>query len=131
MINTVKSLKKLAENDYETEQCLEYFKKVDSSYNEDKSARLDIARALVESGFPDIALKCLKFYTRTNFFENEQTWPCSFYLLRSIWNFSDVYSEVALVNNLNTNTVSSTLDIPGGVKNVRFLTRFFWKIIKF
>ena len=96
VINAVKSLKKLTESEYETEQCLDFLKKVDSSYNENKNGRMDIAKALIESAFPDIALKCLKFYTRTSLFENEQTWPCCFYLLRTVWNFSDVYSDVAL-----------------------------------
>jgi hypothetical protein len=52
VFNTVKTLKKIPENEYESEQCLDYFKKIDSSYNEDKSARMDIAKAIVESGFP-------------------------------------------------------------------------------
>ncbi len=51
VINTVKTLKKLPENEYESEQCLDYFKKIDSSYNEDKSGRMDIAKAIVDSGF--------------------------------------------------------------------------------
>jgi hypothetical protein len=53
----VKTLKKIPENEYESEQCLDYFKKIDSSYNEDKSARMDIAKAIVESGFPGKLIK--------------------------------------------------------------------------
>ncbi len=53
----MKTLKKIPENEYESEQCLDYFKKIDSSYNEDKSARMDIAKAIVESGFPGKLIK--------------------------------------------------------------------------
>jgi hypothetical protein len=45
----------------------------------------------------EIALKFLKYYTRKSFIESDQTWPCAFYLLRSIWNYSDVNSDIALV----------------------------------
>lgn len=38
----------------------------------------------------------MKYYTKKTFLESEQTWPCAFYLLRSIWNYTDVSSEVAL-----------------------------------
>ena len=47
-----------------------------------------------------MALKCLRYYTRKNLFENDQTWPCSFYLLRSIWNFSDICILLAITATL-------------------------------
>jgi hypothetical protein len=45
----------------------------------------------------EIALKYLKFYTKRTFLESEQTWPCAFYLLRSIWNYSDSSPQIAIV----------------------------------
>ena len=52
MINSIKSLKKLNETDFESDQCLDYLKKIDNSYNEDKSSRMDIAKAMVETNYP-------------------------------------------------------------------------------
>ncbi|CAF0785528.1 unnamed protein product [Brachionus calyciflorus] len=94
--NIIKSLKKLPENEYESDQCLEYLKKIDNSFNDEKALRAEIAKAMVDHQYPEIALKCLKFYTRKNLFENDQTWPCCFYLLRSIWNYSDINPELAI-----------------------------------
>lgn len=50
--NIIKSLKKLPENEYESDQCLEYFKKIDNSFNEEKSLRSDIAKTMVEHQYP-------------------------------------------------------------------------------
>lgn len=117
----IKHLKKLNENDYESDQSLEYLKRLDSTFSEEKPSRQDIAKAMIEYNYPgcffasyffldletyffmyffllDLALKYLKYYTKRTFLENEQTWPCTFYLLRSIWNYSDISSEIAIVN---------------------------------
>jgi len=47
-------LKKLPDNEYETENSLEYFKRIDNSFNDEKSLRTDIAKVLVENGYPGI-----------------------------------------------------------------------------
>ena len=52
IINTIKSLNKLPASEYESMQCLEYFKKIDASFNEEKSFRVDIAKAMTESSYP-------------------------------------------------------------------------------
>ncbi len=39
-------------SEYESMQCLEYFKKIDASFNEEKSFRIDIAKAMTESDYP-------------------------------------------------------------------------------
>lgn len=51
MISAIKSLKKLCENEYESEQCLEFLKKIDNSYSEDKSARMEIAKAMIDLNY--------------------------------------------------------------------------------
>ena len=52
IINTIKSLNKLPASEYESMQCLEYFKKIDASFNEEKSFRVETAKAMTESGYP-------------------------------------------------------------------------------
>jgi hypothetical protein len=47
-------LKKLPESEYESENSLEYFKKIDNSFNDEKSLRINIAKVLVENGYPGI-----------------------------------------------------------------------------
>ena len=48
----MKSLKKKPESEYESDQCLESFKKIDSSFNEEKSRRIEIAISLAHSEYP-------------------------------------------------------------------------------
>lgn len=50
--NIIKSLKKLPDTDYESDQCLEYLKKIDNSFNDEKSLRADIAKTMVEHQYP-------------------------------------------------------------------------------
>lgn len=50
--NIIKSLKKLPESEYESDQCLEYLKKIDNSFNDEKSLRADIAKTMVEHHYP-------------------------------------------------------------------------------
>lgn len=50
-MSTIKQLKKLPENEYETEHCLELLKKIDNSYSEEKASRMDIAKAMVELNY--------------------------------------------------------------------------------
>jgi hypothetical protein len=48
-------LKKLSENEYESEQCLEFLKKIDNSYSEEKASRMEIAKAMVELNYIGIS----------------------------------------------------------------------------
>lgn len=37
----------------------------------------------------------MKHYASNGLFDTEKTWPCAFYLLRSLWNYTDVSNEFA------------------------------------
>lgn len=51
LINIIKALKKLNENEFESEQCLEYLRKIDNSFNEEKQSRVEIAKVIIEYGY--------------------------------------------------------------------------------
>lgn len=59
LVNIIKSIKKLPESEYESDLCLEYFKKIDNSFNEEKSLRADIAKAMVEHQYTGLFLNIL------------------------------------------------------------------------
>ena len=45
-------MKKLPDSEYETDQCLDYLKKIDNSFNDDKSCRNEIAKAMIDTNYP-------------------------------------------------------------------------------
>ncbi len=91
------SLKKLSENEYASDESIKQLQIIDSSfYDNTQQLRHDIAETLLQHDFPDLAVKFTKYFSRIGLFEGE-IWPCCFYLLRSIWNFTDVNSDLAMV----------------------------------
>jgi hypothetical protein len=52
IVQLIKSLKKLSESEYESDQCLDYLKKIDNSFNDEKSCRNEIAKAMIDSNYP-------------------------------------------------------------------------------
>jgi hypothetical protein len=95
--NAVKALKKVPPLQYDGQVCMELFEIVDSSFTADSDLRQEIGQVLVNLNYTRLASNYLKFYTREKIFEGEFTWPCCFHLLRSIWNYSDVNRELAIV----------------------------------
>jgi hypothetical protein len=57
VVNAMKQLRKATEPDYESDQCLESLKRVDNTYAEEKAARVDIVKAMLEHNFPGESLK--------------------------------------------------------------------------
>ena len=39
-------------NEYDSDPCLEYLKKIDSSFNEDKSNRIELSKTLIKYNYP-------------------------------------------------------------------------------
>ena len=89
--------KQITYRDYDSDECRESFKKIDNSFNDEKSLRLEISEILVKYNYPQLALKCLEYYSEQGLFQNENIWPCVFFLLRSVWNYSDISNQFAIV----------------------------------
>ena len=61
-------MKKLPDSEFETDQCLDYLKKIDNSFNDDKSCRNEIAKAMIDTNYPGIKHLSFIIITKKNLF---------------------------------------------------------------
>ena len=56
VINSVKTIEKLNlnNNEYDSDSILDCYKKIDNSFNEDKTLRFEISKALIKQSYPGI-----------------------------------------------------------------------------
>ncbi len=83
--------------EYTSNESLDLIKTIDSSFYENsKQDRQKISKTLLQNDFSGIVVDLTKYFSKFGLFEDE-IWPCCFYLLRSVWNFTDVNSDLAMV----------------------------------
>jgi hypothetical protein len=65
VINAVKTIEKLNSNnnEYDSDSILDCFKKIDNSFNEDKTLRFEISKALIKQSYPGIGYY---FFSKTS-----------------------------------------------------------------
>ncbi len=59
VIHAIQELNHIEDDDYKSEKCLEYLKKIDNSFSQNKEFRHDIVKYMIESKFPGLSFENL------------------------------------------------------------------------